>query len=145
MTNSVNFDELHGDGTMSPATGDLTGILAGPGVAFGTDVYEPASAVVRIVIDGPIWARAWRLLWLRPLCRRAARRLQRHGVRETRRFAVLPGLAAPFLVYELGTSAERYAADRLTLGGAGILRRLARLVSGCDPDVGAILVVGERR
>jgi hypothetical protein len=141
----VTLYELHGDGATSPATEDLTGILAEPGTEFGADGHEPTCIVVRIVVDGPIRARAWRLLWLRLACHRAARRLLERGVHRTRRFAVLPGLVAPFLVYELGTSAERYAADRLTLGGAGILRRLARLVSGCDPDAGAILVVGEHQ
>lgn len=128
--------ELHADDALRPAGEDLAGILGG-------GAHD--CAVVRITIDGPIQLRLWRLLWLRRSCRRAARRLARQGVGRTRRFAVLPDLAAPFLVYELGTRAATYAADRLTLTGSGAVRRFMRFVSGCDPGAGAVLVVGERR
>jgi hypothetical protein len=133
----VTLHELHDDGTLRPAGEELTEILGGP------DEHE--CAVVRITIDGPIQVRLWRLLWLRPACRRAASRLRRHGVGATRRFAVLPEIAAPFLVYELGTQAASYAADRLTLSESGIVRRVMRFVSGCDPGAGAVLVIGARR
>jgi hypothetical protein len=133
----VTLYELHDDGAIRPAGDALTGIL-GAG-----DDHD--WAVVRIPIDGTVLVRLWRLLWLRPACRRAARRLRRHGVAKTRRFAVLPELAAPFLVYELGTRAAIYAADRLTLSESGLVRRVVSVVSGCDPGAGDVLVIGERR
>jgi hypothetical protein len=133
----VTLYELRDNGAIRPAGEELTGI-------FGA-ADEHDCAVVRIPIDGPVLVRLWRLLWLRPSCRRAARRLRRHGVGRTRRFAVLPELAAPFLVYELGTRAAVYAADRLTLSGSGLVRRVMRFVSGCDPGAGAVLVIGARR
>jgi hypothetical protein len=133
----VTLYELHDDGAMRPADDHLTGILGG-------DAARDC-AVVRIRIDGPVLVRLWRLLWLRPACRRAAWRLRRHGVGGTRHFAVLPDLAAPFLVYELGTRAAIYAADRLTLSGTGVVRRIMRIVSGCDPGAGDVLVIGARR
>ncbi|SRR6266516_247925 len=64
-------------------------------------------------------------------------------------YGVYPALEAPTFVYELGGPADAYATTHLipgrSAGISGWLRRaLARWI-GCEPSLGAVLVVGRKR
>src|SRR4051794_17117627 len=75
-------------------------------------------------------------------CERA---LIESGCRVTR-YAVEPNLAAPTLIFELGSIAEEYATTHLLGHGRGwsFARRLLRWWLGCDPSVGGIILIGTR-
>ena len=73
------------------------------------------------------------------------REMKRAGVLSAKAFAVLPTLSEPSFVYQLGSPAAVYGAAhfRLDAGqGFRVLRWALELVAGCDPAVGAIVIVG---
>jgi hypothetical protein len=87
--------------------------------------------------------RSWATLPTR--VRKCERALVESGCRVTR-YAVEPSLAAPALVFELGSIAEEYATTHL-LGHSGrwsLVRRVLRWWLGCDPSVGGIILIGTR-
>jgi len=79
---------------------------------------------------------------------RAERVLARAGAEPSGRYGVEPDLDAPTVVYQLGGDAARYAEDNLLLGArpaaVAAMCRVLRLWLGCDPSLGAILVVGRK-
>jgi hypothetical protein len=86
---------------------------------------------------------SWSTLPLR--VRKCERALVASGCRVTR-YAVDPSLAAPSLIFELGSIAEEYASTHL-LGHGGrwsIVRRALRWWLGCDPSLGGIILIGTR-
>jgi hypothetical protein len=94
---------------------------------------------------GPLAAlRSWATLPRR--VRNCERALVESGCRVTR-YAVDPSLAAPSLIFELGSIAEDYAATHLLGHSArwSFVRRALRWWLGCDPSVGGILLIGTRR
>jgi hypothetical protein len=87
--------------------------------------------------------RSWATLPTR--VRHCERALAESGCRVTR-YAVEPSLAAPALIFELGSTAEEYARTHL-LGHGGrwsLVRRVLRWWLGCDPSVGGIILIGRR-
>ncbi len=87
--------------------------------------------------------RSWATLPSR--VRNCERALVESGCRVTR-YAVEPDLAAPSLIFELGSIAEEYATTHLLGHGRGwsFARRLLRWWLGCDPSVGGIILIGTR-
>jgi hypothetical protein len=79
---------------------------------------------------------------------RAERALARGGAELAGRYGVAPDLDAPTVVYQLGGAAARYAEENLLLGRrswpVAALCWTLRLWTGCDPSLGAILVVGRK-
>jgi hypothetical protein len=79
---------------------------------------------------------------------RTERALARGGAELMGRYGVAPDLGAPTVVYQLRSTAARYAEENLLMGRrswpATTLCRILRLWMGCDPSLGAILVVGRK-
>jgi hypothetical protein len=61
-------------------------------------------------------------------------------------FGADPSLDNPSCLYELGSAAADYA-DRCLRprGRTLLLRRLVARLTGCDPALGAVLIVGQKR
>jgi len=57
-----------------------------------------------------------------------------------------PDLDAPACVYELDTEASHYA-DRCLRprGRLAALRRIVQRIAGCDPALGAVVIIGRKR
>src|SRR2546425_1098830 len=104
--------------------------------------------VVRVA-EGTQSRRIGRLLFLRPGRALLQRMLVSSGLRVEGWFAVVPDIKAPRLIYRLGGAAERYSQEHLVWNGGSRLRRLLRTlvsaVSGCDPSVGAVVMIASRR
>lgn len=101
--------------------------------------------VLRLPVGRAARAAAWTLMPLR--MRIASRRMSRAGARAITRLACYPDADSPTLVYEIPSAAARYAERHLLPAGpTGSLANLVRSVlaawSGCDPAVGAIVVMG---
>jgi hypothetical protein len=79
---------------------------------------------------------------------RAERALARCGAVLGGRYGVAPDLDAPTIIYQLGGAAARYAEENLLLSPrswpAAIVCWALRIWIGCDPSLGAILVVGRK-
>jgi hypothetical protein len=77
------------------------------------------------------------------------RELARSGADPVGRYGVAPDLATPTVVYQLGVAASRYAEERLLLTArsrpAAVVCAILRMWAGCDPSLGAILVVGRKQ
>ena len=77
------------------------------------------------------------------------RALVQSGAEPVGRYGVAPDLATPTVVYQLGGSAARYAEKQLLLiprsRPAAAVCKILRFWAGCDPSLGAILVVGRKR
>jgi hypothetical protein len=107
------------------------------------DVLLPGAIVHPIRLDTAPIVRATTVLTLRWRVWRAKRALARQGATFVGTFGVEPNLRTPSIVYELNSAAGSYADRCLRAGGrAPTLRRLAAMWCGCDPALGAILVVG---
>jgi hypothetical protein len=99
-----------------------------------------------IPLNGTALSRALTLLALPFRVRRAERALRLAGARIVGRFGVDPDLDAPSCVYELDTAAAEYADRCLRPRGRGAaLRRALGRWCGCDPALGAIVIVGRKR
>jgi len=87
--------------------------------------------------------RSWATLPSR--VRKCERALVESGCRVTR-YAVEPDLAAPTLIFELGSIAEEYASTHLLGHNArwSLVRRMLRWWLGCDPSVGGIILIGTK-
>ena len=110
---------------------------------------DDSGAELRILcIDGPPIKRILTMLTLRARVRIDEYRLRRSGRGHVRAFAVTPDLTRPFCISEMRTPAAAYARQNLRLGAAGdatVLRRFVEWIMGCDPSVGAVVLVGTRR
>jgi hypothetical protein len=104
------------------------------------------SLALGIPLNGPTLARALTLLALPFRVRRVERTLRLAGARIVGRFGVDPSLGSPSCVYELDTQAAEYA-DRCLrpLGRGSAIRKALTRWCGCDPALGAILVVARKR
>ena len=82
----------------------------------------------------------------RATCRRIERTMDAFGASVVGHFAVDPDLDNPSCFSELGGAAAAYA-DRCLRprGRAARLRQLIARFAGCDPALGAVLVVGRKR
>lgn len=82
----------------------------------------------------------------RATCRRIERTMEALGASVVGHFAVDPDFDNPSCFYELGGAAAAYA-DRCLRprGRAERIRRLIARVAGCDPALGAVLIVGRKR
>ena len=64
------------------------------------------------------------------------------------RYGLAPDLATPTVVYQLEGAAARYTEEHLLLAPrsrfAAVVFGILRLWAGCDPSLGAILVVGRK-
>lgn len=107
----------------------------------------PPGAVVgyAIPLNTPLRRRLATLIGLRYHLWRVARSMQRAGALPLGRYGVEPNLESPALVFELNTAASAYA-DRCfrPRGRALLARRCAARVFGCDPALGAILVIARK-
>lgn len=77
--------------------------------------------------------------------RRAANMLRSMGIADCERFAVSPDVRQPVFIYSLRPPAAAYARNNLlppNRGAGGALRWLITRWAGCDPSVGAVLVIG---
>jgi hypothetical protein len=76
------------------------------------------------------------------------RELARSGAELVGRYGVAPDLTTPTVVYQLGVAAARYAEKHLLLSPrsrpAAAVCAILRMWAGCDPSLGAILVVGRK-
>ncbi len=62
------------------------------------------------------------------------------------RYGVDPDLDSPSCIYELDSAAAEYAGRCLRPRGRALpLRRLIERLTGCDPALGAVLIVGRKR
>ena len=97
-------------------------------------------------IAGPPVRRLWAFFTL-PLRRRQAERIfASTGAEVIGRWGVDPDLESPSCVFELGSYADKYAADHLRHRGSKMaLRRALAKIFGCDPALGAVIIVGRKR
>ena len=110
------------------------GLRAGECIAFA------------IPLNGSAAQRLRALATYRLRTRRILRALHLAGVEQIRRFGVDPDLEMPSCIYELDTDAAEYAERCLRPRGRLHQLRLAvRLLAGCDPALGAIVIVARKR
>lgn len=86
---------------------------------------------------------AW-LLRLRYRVWQARRTLARQGLPEASVLAVWPTLYRSMIVYDVGTSAARYAESRVLPGGHGALGGLVRAAAGVHMSIDVVVVLGIR-
>lgn len=120
--------------SMVPLSRAIDGAAGGDCVAFA------------VALDTPVLTRLLTLAMLRWQRRRASRAICRAGGEVVGHFGVDPSLAQPSWMYELGTAAAEYT-NRLMRprGSHHLLRRIAERCVGCDPALGAVLVLGKKR
>ena len=98
-----------------------------------------------IPLDTPLVTRFLTMITLRWQVRRARRALSRSGARAVATYGVEPNIRHAAVLYELNSPASRYADRSLRRqGSAVVLRRIAMRCFGCDPALGAVLVVGRK-
>jgi hypothetical protein len=96
-------------------------------------------------LDTPWLKRLVMMSTLRVRLRRAERAITKAGGQIVGRYGVEPNLASPFCVFELQTTASEYAGRCLRPEGtARPLRRIASWWFGCDPALGAIVVLARK-
>ena len=98
-----------------------------------------------IRLDAPSLTRLASLALLRVRVRQIERELARAGAAIVARYGVDPHLDAPACVYELNTPASIYA-DRYLRPRGRLLaaRRVAAWCFGCDPALGAVILVARK-
>jgi hypothetical protein len=98
-----------------------------------------------IPLNTPLSHRLRTMIALRYELWRIAREMERAGARPIGRYGVEPNLDTPAFVFELDTAAAAYA-DRCfrPRGRALLARRCAARVFGCDPALGALLVIARK-
>lgn len=107
----------------------------------------PAGDIVAyaVPLDAAPLPRLLMLATLRVRLRRAARLIARRGAPAVMRLGIDPHLEAPTFAYQLDSAASRYADGFLRpRGSAAPWRRLAARCFGCDPGVGAVVVMGKK-
>lgn len=110
---------------------------------FATSSPEPRARQV-ISLQGSRVQRLWTAVTLRPRVAAARRRLSKRWLVPVRVFAAIPDLESPLFVYEVDGAAGVYARACLELPGGGrqtVLRYVLRIVMGCDPATGSIILV----
>jgi len=125
-------------------------VAGGPGLT-STEPARMDLAPLRLVVvhvsSGGRVASLCRVLTLRPAVAWATWRLYAAGAGEVRVFGFFPDVESPTVVYELDGPAQDYVESHiLPAGGSlpGPVRRLLRAWAGCDPGVGAVVVVAGR-
>jgi hypothetical protein len=117
------------------------------------EVYDalPPGAYVAMAlrINGPSrLARLRSLLVLRFRAAALRRALAETGAVDIRHFGLYPDLDEPSLTYELGSVAERHAEwgrlPRSRSWPLAVMRGSLRRWSGCDPSLGALVIVGRK-
>lgn len=104
------------------------------------------SIAYAIRFDVPALTKLVSLAMLRIRIRQVERALVRAGTAIVARYGVDPHLDAPMCVYELNTAAARYADRYLRPRGRGqALRRVIAWCVGCDPALGAVVMVARKR
>jgi hypothetical protein len=99
-----------------------------------------------IPLVGPPATRLWSLALLRLRRWTATRVLTGGGADVVACWGVHPHLESPSCVFDLHSSAATYAGDHLQPRGSKVaLRRILKFVFGCDPALGAIVIVGRKR
>lgn len=106
---------------------------AGDVVAYAVPLAAPAA--VRLLLLATLALRLRCAEWM----------MQRSGARAAVRYGIEPHLEAPAFVFELNTAASQYA-DRFlrARAPAAALRRLAARWFGCDPAIGAVVVMARK-
>lgn len=101
---------------------------------------EATAFVIRL--DLRLRARLASLAMFRLRIHRIERELARAGAAIVARYGVDPHLEAPACVYELGTTASIYADCYLRPRGRWLAaRRVAAWCFGCDPALGAVILI----
>jgi hypothetical protein len=106
------------------------------------------AAVALELPDGGRSRRMAAILTLSSRMAAAERTLERCGAEPAGRYGVAPDLRAPTILYQIGSAAARYGEEHLLLSPrpllASALCAIFRLWTGCDPSLGAVLVVGRK-
>jgi len=107
---------------------------------------EETAAVLQMAIVPIPPGKVLRLLTLLSLPLRlwvVERRLLRTGVVVAGRYGCYPDAVCPALVFQFGSSAARYTHRYLLPSRSrGLVRRTLSAWAGCDPSVGAVVIVG---
>jgi len=109
-------------------------------------MQEYVAALVEIPPSGlALRVLAWLALPFRIAARERA--MMRDGATVLGRFALVPSIESPTLIYQLRTPASKYAETRLLpTAGRMPFRRLRTTLSawiGCDPAVGGVVIIGK--
>jgi hypothetical protein len=97
-------------------------------------------------IAGPPLRRLWAYVTLPWRRWQAERVFASTGAEVIGRWGVDPDLDSPSCVFELGSYADQYAGAHLRRRGSKVaLRRALARVFGCDPALGAVIIVGRKR
>jgi hypothetical protein len=125
--------------------------FAGPSKAVDSLAAEATNQCSVETLDllgaGPL-ARIVYLFLLRSWVARARRRLRRLGATAIGSYGFYPDLHAPTFVFDLDGPARHYVECNMLPGGGRLRSLTARVVTfwaGCDPRVGAVVVVGTKR
>ena len=98
-----------------------------------------------VPLDLPPLKRLLTLSTLRLQRRRAVRALRASGAEVIAEFGVEPSLSRPAWFYELDSAAAEYTVRHMRPRGRFVLlRRIAERCFGCDPGLGAVLVMGKK-
>ena len=98
-----------------------------------------------IPLNGAPADRLLALVTFRLRMRRIVRAMRDAGAEQMRRFGVDPDLEMPSCIYELDTDAAHYAERCLRPRGRfRLVRRVICWLAGCDPALGAIVVIGRK-
>jgi hypothetical protein len=113
------------------------------------DAPQGSGAIVLIRVEQTGLARLTRWLLLPFQVSIASRAMVRHGTTILGRFAVFPDITEPNVVYQLGSPAQRYAERSLIprlheRALVLMVRKILTAWAGCDPSVGAIVIVGAK-
>jgi hypothetical protein len=111
----------------------------------------PSGSYLAIVIpleEHGLLRRMVSLLALSSRLTAAEQILSRCGAILAGRYGVFPDLRVPTILFRLGSSASRYAEEHLLQGTTrwplSALRPVLRCWAGCDPSLGAVLVIGRK-
>jgi hypothetical protein len=101
--------------------------------------------VYAIRLDVPALTRLISLALLRRRLRQIEHAFTSGGAQVVARYGVDPNLDAPSCIYDLHTSASDYADRNLRPRGRLVaLRRMAEWCVGCDPALGALVLVATK-
>jgi hypothetical protein len=107
----------------------------------------PAGGCVAYAVrlDGHLLARIATLALLPVHLWRVRRTIERSGAQVVGRYGVDPNLDAPAFLYELNTLAADYARRYLRpRGSLEALRAIVGRLVGCDPALGAVVLVAKK-
>ena len=110
-----------------------------------SDAADGDCVAFAVPLDTPPLQRLLTLTTLRWHRRRAERAIRDAGAEVVAHFGVDPSLAQPSWMYELDTVASEYADRFMRPKGSNLaLRRVAQHCFGCDPALGAVLVLARK-